>query len=147
MVIGVPIPKTYLQCKILNRFKRVNLVLSSAHPSSPLFSSPFFSLLSSFLCSPLLSSLNLYHNYSPLSIPLLNFLSSPFPLPLTSFFPNLLLSPIFFLPRVVLVRLGLLESLDYQEPMHLQAYKVSLVLMEVMETRDTPETEEFQDHR
>jgi len=46
-----------------------------------------------------------------------------------------------------LVPLGLLESLAYQEPMQLQAHKVSLVLMEVMETRDTPETEEFQDHR
>ena len=139
---------------------------------SLLFYSPFLPysfILFSFLCSllffPLPSLFPLpfsHHLSSPLSIfivfssfysspefPLLNFLSSlflSFFLNLTSFFPNLL-SPIFFLLRVVLVLLGLPERLAYQEPTHLQAHKVSLVLMEVMETRDTPETEEFQDHR
>ena len=85
---------------------------------------------------------NLWEEFPLISFPL----TFPY-LDLTSFFPNLLLSPIFFLPRVVLVPLGLPESLAYQEPMHLQAHKVSLVVMEVTETRDTPETEEFQDRR
>ena len=34
MVIGVPIPKTYTQCKFLNRFKSVNLTLLVRRPYS-----------------------------------------------------------------------------------------------------------------